>query len=67
MPLLGGSRASGTIVIRWAPTATAVNQVSAGTHKFPFGPTTGGPDYVWHGHILDHEDNERMRPMLISR
>jgi FtsP/CotA-like multicopper oxidase with cupredoxin domain len=56
-----------TIVTRWAPTATAVNQVSAGTNRFPFDPTTGGPGYVWHCHILDHEDNEMMRPMLISR
>jgi FtsP/CotA-like multicopper oxidase with cupredoxin domain len=56
-----------TIVTRWAPTATAVNSVSAGTNRFPFDPTTGGPGYVWHCHILDHEDNEMMRPMLISR
>ncbi|MGA2297364.1 MAG: multicopper oxidase domain-containing protein [FCB group bacterium] len=29
--------------------------------KFPFDPTVG-PGYVWHCHILDHEDNEMMRP-----
>jgi spore coat protein A len=28
---------------------------------FPFDATTG-PGYVWHCHILDHEDNEMMRP-----
>jgi FtsP/CotA-like multicopper oxidase with cupredoxin domain len=28
---------------------------------FPFDPTTG-PGYVWHCHIIDHEDNEMMRP-----
>jgi len=26
---------------------------------------TVGPGYVWHCHILDHEDNEMMRPMNI--
>ncbi|MFW9876806.1 MAG: multicopper oxidase domain-containing protein, partial [Candidatus Thorarchaeota archaeon] len=24
-----------------------------------------GPGYVWHCHILDHEDNEMMRPYLV--
>jgi len=28
---------------------------------YPFDPTAG-PGYVWHCHILDHEDNEMMRP-----
>ncbi|MEN8181340.1 MAG: multicopper oxidase domain-containing protein [Myxococcota bacterium] len=23
-----------------------------------------GPGYVWHCHILDHEDNEMMRPYV---
>jgi FtsP/CotA-like multicopper oxidase with cupredoxin domain len=27
-------------------------------------PVTGGP-YVWHCHIVDHEDNEMMRPSLV--
>jgi spore coat protein A len=29
---------------------------------FPFDPTAF-PGYVWHCHILDHEDNDMMRPM----
>jgi FtsP/CotA-like multicopper oxidase with cupredoxin domain len=55
------------IAVRWAPTATAVNNVQAGTNRFPFDPTTGGPGYAMHCHILDHEDNEMMRPLLIGR
>jgi FtsP/CotA-like multicopper oxidase with cupredoxin domain len=55
------------IAVRWAPTATSVNSVSAGTNKFPFDPTTGGPGYAWHCHILDHEDNEMMRSLLIGK
>jgi spore coat protein A, manganese oxidase len=31
---------------------------------FPFDPTTG-PGYVWHCHIVDHEDNEMMRRQVI--
>jgi FtsP/CotA-like multicopper oxidase with cupredoxin domain len=55
------------IAVRWAPTTTAVNNVSAGQNRFPFDPTTGGPGYVWHCHILDHEDNEMMRSYLVGR
>jgi spore coat protein A, manganese oxidase len=53
--------------IRWAPINLPVNQVAAGQNKFPFDPTTGGPGYVWHCHILDHEDNEMMRPYLVVK
>ncbi|HEY4387136.1 MAG TPA: multicopper oxidase domain-containing protein, partial [Ktedonobacteraceae bacterium] len=49
------------IAIRWAPIATPLNGVVAGQNLYPFDPTTG-PGYVWHCHILDHEDNEMMRP-----
>jgi len=48
------------IVARWAPT-----DILAGTApesaSFPFDPN-GGHGYVWHCHIVDHEDNEMMRP-----
>ena len=54
------------IVIRWAPQRFGVNQVSAGQNLFPFDPT-GGPGSIWHCHILDHEDNEMMRPLLIQK
>jgi spore coat protein A len=49
------------LVVRWAPTETAVNGVGPGQNKFAFDPRTG-PGYVWHCHIIDHEDNEMMRP-----
>lgn len=32
---------------------------------YPFDPTVG-PGYVWHCHILDHEDNEMMRPTQVQ-
>ncbi|KAL2609728.1 hypothetical protein R1flu_028301 [Riccia fluitans] len=28
---------------------------------------TSGPGYVWHCHILDHEDNDMMRPLKVVR
>jgi len=33
---------------------------------FPFDATTG-PGYVWHCHILEHEDNEMMRPYILTK
>jgi FtsP/CotA-like multicopper oxidase with cupredoxin domain len=49
------------VLIRWAPTDTAVGAVKPGQNLYAFDPTQG-PGYVWHCHILDHEDNEMMRP-----
>jgi spore coat protein A len=31
---------------------------------FPF-DATAGPGYVWHCHLLEHEDNEMMRPYVV--
>ncbi len=59
----------GTIVrlaLRWAPQDLPVNGAHAGQDPFPFDPTNG-PGYIEHCHILDHEDNEFMRPMLIAK
>jgi spore coat protein A len=54
------------IATRWAPQNVAANSSRAGQDLFPFDPTNG-PGYVEHCHILDHEDNEFMRPMLIAK
>ncbi|MHC1745458.1 MAG: multicopper oxidase family protein [Syntrophobacteraceae bacterium] len=41
---------------------------SAGNNLFDFDPTTlvNGVGYVWHCHILEHEDNEMMRPYVVG-
>jgi spore coat protein A, manganese oxidase len=49
------------IVARWAPQDVPINAVKPGQNLYPFDPTVG-PGYVWHCHIIDHEDNEMMRP-----
>ncbi len=56
------------IVIRWTPTDTPVypNTSLSGTNFFPFNPSSG-PGYVWHCHIIDHEDNEMMRPYTVAK
>jgi len=52
------------ILVRWAPTHLAAN-TSAANAYFPFNPN-GGHGYVWHCHIIDHEDNEMMRPDAVE-
>jgi spore coat protein A len=47
------------IAVRWAPTDLGLG-LDPSQYAYPFDPTGG--DYVWHCHILDHEDNEMMRP-----
>ena len=54
------------LAVRWAPQDVAAGSTRAGVDPFPFDPTNG-PGYVEHCHILDHEDNEFMRPLLISK
>ncbi len=48
------------LLVRWAPTDLAADTAPASAY-FPFDPN-GGHGYVWHCHIVDHEDNEMMRP-----
>jgi spore coat protein A len=54
------------LAMRWAPQDLAANATVAGQDSFPFDPTNG-PGYVEHCHILDHEDNEFMRPLIIAK
>lgn len=51
------------ILVRFAPTNAPPTM--PGTNLYPFDPTDA-PGYVWHCHILEHEDNEMMRPYLIT-
>jgi FtsP/CotA-like multicopper oxidase with cupredoxin domain len=48
------------IMVRYAPTDTTVGVKGA----FPFDPNHGH-GYVVHCHIVDHEDNEMMRPFSV--
>ena len=45
------------IQVRFAPTDGG---------DFPF-DATAKPGYVWHCHILEHEDNEMMRPYVLTK
>jgi len=49
------------LLVRYAPTDTP----AAAVGSYPFDPSAGGHGYVWHCHIIDHEDNEMMRPLTV--
>jgi hypothetical protein len=51
------------ILVRFAPQE---GTFPVGTIGFNFDPTVD-PGYVWHCHILEHEENDMMRPLLLSQ
>lgn len=53
------------ILVRFAPQDIPVSYVKPGENDYSFDPSFG-PGYVWHCHILDHEDNEMMRPYKVK-
>ncbi len=54
-----------TFAVRFAPTDLPLTTPQADL-RFAFDPSAG-PGYVWHCHIIDHEDNEMMRPYTVVR
>jgi len=54
------------IAVRWAPTDKPIHKTTDPYPNpnlvFPFNPRDLWREYVWHCHIIDHEDNEMMRP-----
>jgi hypothetical protein len=61
------SRRSTTVTrirIRWAIQSPTPANVPVGTNTFPINPVFG-IGYVWHCHLVEHEDNEMMRPMTV--
>lgn len=53
------------ILVRIAPQDMPRGSTRPGENAFTFDPSRG-PGYVWHCHILEHEDNEMMRPFQVD-
>jgi len=51
------------IAVRFAPMDKPVNDPDL---TYPFDPNAEGHGFVWHCHIIDHEDNEMMRPYKVN-
>ncbi|MGB6970701.1 MAG: multicopper oxidase domain-containing protein [Desulfobulbales bacterium] len=58
------------IAVRWTPTDIALGDETLGANQYVgFDPTTLqglNVGYVWHCHIVDHEDNEMMRNYTVG-
>jgi spore coat protein A len=46
--------------------AVTVSGFPAPTSYLPVSPRTGNDEYVWHCHILEHEEHDMMRPLIAS-
>ncbi len=59
------------ILVRWAPQSTPSGGVQPGQNQFPIDPTSfptdpvAGPGYVWHCHLVGHEDHDMMRQLVV--
>ncbi len=53
-----------TYIVRYAPTDRPISATPQQL-LYPFDPSEG-PGYVWHCHIIDHEDMDMMRPLMIK-
>ncbi len=51
------------IAVRFAPMDRPINDPNL---NYAFDPGAGGHGFVWHCHIIDHEDNEMMRPYRVT-
>jgi FtsP/CotA-like multicopper oxidase with cupredoxin domain len=49
--------------VRFAPMEKPIDDPNL---EYPFDPNASGHGYVWHCHIVDHEDNEMMRPYKVN-
>jgi spore coat protein A len=72
----GPARGPGRIELGWKETVrmnpgevtTVIMRFDLPTVPFriPASPRTGGHEYVWHCHILEHEEHDMMRPLIVS-
>jgi len=71
----GPARGPGKIELGWKETVhmnpgevtTVIMKFDLPTVPFtvPASPRTGGNEYVWHCHILEHEEHDMMRPLVV--
>jgi FtsP/CotA-like multicopper oxidase with cupredoxin domain len=52
------------IRVRWGIQTPTPAQIPVGTNTFPINPLFG-IGFIWHCHLLEHEDNEMMRPLTV--
>jgi spore coat protein A len=57
-----------TVKINPNEVATVIMKFDLPSVPFPVpaSPRTGGHEYVWHCHILEHEEHDMMRPLIVT-
>jgi spore coat protein A, manganese oxidase len=57
-----------TVLMNPGEVTTVIMKFDLPTVPFtvPSSPRTGGNEYVWHCHILEHEEHDMMRPLVIT-
>jgi len=53
------------IMMKFDLTGAAIKTQGGATIATPSSPRTGGAEYVWHCHILEHEEHDMMRPLVV--
>jgi len=53
------------IIMKFDLTGAAIKTAGGVTIPTPSSPRTGGAEYVWHCHILEHEEHDMMRPLVV--
>ncbi len=53
------------IIMTFDLASAAIKTAGGATIQTPSSPRTGGAEYVWHCHILEHEEHDMMRPLVV--
>jgi spore coat protein A len=53
------------IIMKFDLAPAAIKTALGATIATPSSPRTGGAEYVWHCHILEHEEHDMMRPLVV--
>jgi len=57
------------VIMKFDLTPTAITKTAAmggGTVSVPLSQRTGGHEYLYHCHILEHEEHDMMRPLVVA-
>ena len=53
------------VIMQFDLANAAIRTAARAVIPVPSSPRTGGAEYVWHCHILEHEEHDMMRPLIV--
>ena len=54
------------VIMKFDLSQAQIVTADGGTIRTPSSPRTGGDEYVWHCHILEHEEHDMMHGLVVS-